>query len=105
MNPVLKTDTCGPRTTRIKRYLSIAEVEELVSLLQSQFADTSSERIRDVLDEGARDLAGQIVPESFSEMLYLLARHRLAQHMAGQPFISHARRLPSAVLCGDTGIR
>lgn len=61
---------------------SRAAIESLASLLQAQFADTPLQEILDVLDEGAHDLAGQIVPASFSEMLYLLARHRLAQRPA-----------------------
>lgn len=59
-------------------------IDALENLLMRQFSNLAEEEIRQVLHDGADDLAGQTVPEAFSEMLYLLARYRLRQRVMTQ---------------------
>ena len=55
----------------------IADLEEMLS---AEFDRVPIAHVRRQLLRGARDLRGQIVPESLGEMLYILVRHRIANH-------------------------
>lgn len=57
-------------------------ISDLENMLRLEFDGMPESYVRDQLVQGARDLRGQIVPESLGEMLYILVRHRLA-HMPG----------------------
>lgn len=56
-------------------------ISDLEEMLIAEFKRIPVDYVHLQLIQGARDLRGQIVPESLGEMLYILVRHRIASSL------------------------